>query len=88
MFSLNFGGQREMTQYWLEIVESPSLEVLKKRADVALSGQSSHRHGVMLGIGDLIGLSNLSDSVLVSHVLTWISWQYKSRTVEITYPEQ
>lgn len=77
-----------MTQYWLEIVESPSLEVLKKRADVALSGQSSHRRGVMLGIGDLIGLSNLSDSVLVSHVLTWISWQDKSRTVEITYPEQ
>lgn len=64
-----------MTQYWLEVEEQPLLEVLKKRADVALSGQGSQKHGVMLGLGDIIGLSSLSDSMLVSQVLTWISWQ-------------
>ena len=50
-----------------EVVESPSLEVFKKRVDVALRDMvwSSHRHGLMAGLGDLSGLSNLSDSVIL-----------------------
>ena len=50
-----------------EVVESPFLEVLKKSVDVALRGMVS-RHdgdGLMVGLDDLSGLSNLNDSVIL-----------------------
>ena len=48
-----------------EVVESPSLEVFKSRVDVALRDvvYSSHRHGLMVGLDDLIDLSNLYESM-------------------------
>ena len=47
-----------------EVLGSPSLEVLKKHGDVTLSDMawSSHRYGLMVGPGDLIGLSYLNNS--------------------------
>ena len=45
---------------------SLSLEVTQNRGDVALRDvvQSSHIHGLMVGLDDLIGLSNLNDSMI------------------------
>ena len=42
-----------------------SLEVFKRMGDVALHDVvwSSHRHGLMVGLDDLSGLSNLNDSM-------------------------
>ena len=42
----------------MEVVESPSLEVLKSRVDVALRDVGSGRGGggLMVGLGDLRGL--------------------------------
>jgi len=50
-----------------EVVESPSLEVFQNRVDVALKDtiQTSHRHELMVGLDDLIGLSNLNDPVIL-----------------------
>ena len=47
------------------VVESPSLEVFEEHADVALRGvvRGHGCDGLMVGLGDLSGLSNLSDSV-------------------------
>jgi len=44
-----------------------SLKVFKKTVDVALKDkvQIGHRHGLMAGLDDLFGLSNLIDSVIV-----------------------
>jgi len=49
------------------VVEPPSLEVFKKRVDVLLGGTlcSSHRHGLMVGLDELIGLSNCHGFVMV-----------------------
>lgn len=45
----------------LMIVQFCSLEVFNKRVDVAPSDVtwSTHRHGLTVGLADLIGLSNL-----------------------------
>lgn len=54
-------------RYWnglpRAVVESLSLEAFKKRVNVALSEVvwSSHRHGLVVGLGDLIGLSRLNN---------------------------
>ena len=47
-----------------EVVESPSLEVFKKRVDVTWRNmiQNGRRHELVVGF-DLIGLSNLSNSI-------------------------
>lgn len=56
-------------RYWHrllgEVVESPSLEAFKKRPFVTLRDlvYSSQRHGLVVGLDSLIGLSNLNDSV-------------------------
>jgi len=58
-------------RHWLrlprEVVESPSLEVFIKRADVALRNVVSGHggDGLTVGLDDLIGLSNLNDSVVL-----------------------
>ena len=46
--------------------ESSSVEVFKKRVNVALSDivLSSHRHGLVVGLDDLSGLSDLNDNIL------------------------
>lgn len=54
-------------RYWnglpRAVVESLSLEAFKKRVNVALSEVvwSSHSHGLVVGLGDLIGLSRLNN---------------------------
>ena len=50
-----------------EVVQSSSLEVFKKRVDVTLSDMvlSGHRYGLMVGLDDLSGLSNLNDSLIL-----------------------
>ena len=55
-----------------EAVQSPSLEVLKNRADVALRDVVSGQ-GLLVGQGDLSTLSNLCDSVN-GHSLAGIHW--------------
>ena len=58
-------------RHWLrlprEVVESPSLEVFIKRADVALRNVVSGHggDGLTFGLDDLIGLSNCNDSVVM-----------------------
>jgi len=49
-----------------EVVESPSLDVFKKRVNVARRDMvhSSHWHGLMVGLEDLSGLSSLNDSMI------------------------
>ena len=55
--------------YWnrlpREAVVPAFLEVFRKRADVSLSAVvwSCHGHGLMAGLDDLVGLSNLNDSM-------------------------
>ena len=48
-------------------MESPSLEVFSKRVNVALGVVvlSGHKHGLMIELDDLSGLSNLRDSVML-----------------------
>ena len=50
-----------------EVLKSPSLEVFKKRVDVALRAivYSGHRHGLMVGLGDLSCLSNHNNSIIL-----------------------
>ena len=50
-----------------EVGESPSLQVFKKRVDVALRDVVSGHggDGLAVGPGDLSGLSNLCDSVIL-----------------------
>lgn len=52
-------------------MESKPLELFKKRTDVALSDMvwSGHRHGLMIGLDDFIGLSNRNDSMIHSMIL-------------------
>lgn len=56
-------------RYWnrlsRKVMGSLPLVVFKKSVDVAVSDmvQSSHRHGLTVGLGDLGGLSNLDDSM-------------------------
>ena len=49
------------------VVESPSLEVFQSRVDVALRDVVSGHggDGLVVGPGDLSGLSNLCDSVIL-----------------------
>ena len=60
-----------MMRHWhrfpREVVESPSLEAFKKRPFVTLRDlvYSSQRHGLVVGLDSLIGLSNLNDSVFL-----------------------
>jgi len=55
-----------------EVVESPSLEIFRKRVDVTLSDMvySGHRHGLMVGPEDLRGLSNPNDPMIQLYLLT------------------
>lgn len=48
-------------------MESSSLEVLKKTIDVALRDmvQSGHRHGLAVGLNEIIGLSDPNDSTIL-----------------------
>jgi len=47
-----------------EVEESLSMEVLRKRVDVALRDMvSGYGGGLMVGLGDLSGLSNVDDSI-------------------------
>jgi len=50
-----------------EVVQSSSLEVFKKRVDVTLSDMvlSGHRYGLMVGVEDPTGLSNLNESMII-----------------------
>jgi len=50
-----------------EGAKSPSLEVFKRRVDVTLRDvvQRGCRHGLTVGLDDLIGLSNLDNAVIV-----------------------
>jgi len=50
----------------IEVVDSSALVVFKKRGYVALKGmvQSGQWHGLMVGLANLIGLSNLNDSTI------------------------
>jgi len=43
------------------------LEVFKKREDVSLSDMAycGHRHGLVVGVEDLSGLSNIHDSMVL-----------------------
>ena len=61
-----------MAQLPREVVQSPSLEVLKNRVDVALRDVVSGQ-GLLVGQGDLSALSNLCDSVN-GHSLAGIHW--------------
>lgn len=47
------------------VEESPSLEVFKEGVDVALAdlAYSGHRHRLVFGLNDVIGLSSLNDSM-------------------------
>lgn len=53
---------RRLLRYWnrlpMALVESPSLEVFKKYADVTLNGMvySGHRYRLMVGLDDLSSL--------------------------------
>ena len=47
-----------------EVEESLSMEVLRKRVDVALRDMvSGYGGGLMVGLGNLSGLSNVDDSI-------------------------
>lgn len=63
---------RGLVQYDWE--ESPSLEVFKQRVDVTLSDMlwSSHWHGLMVGLDDLIGHPILNDSLIL--YLQFTAW--------------
>ena len=56
-----------MAQAAQEVVESPSLEAFQSRVDVALRDMVSGHggDGLAVGPGDLSGLSNLCDSVIL-----------------------
>lgn len=56
-----------MAQLSREVGGSPSLEMFKNHGGVALSGMvySSHTHELMVGLDDLISLSNLNDSIIL-----------------------
>ena len=56
-----------MAQLPREVVESPCLDVLKKRRDVTLKNiiYHDHKHGFMVGLGDPIGLSKINHSVIL-----------------------
>ena len=65
----NFFAARAVRQWHRlprEVVESPSLEVFMSRVDVALRdvGSGHGGGGLMVGLGDLRGLSNLNDSMI------------------------
>lgn len=48
-------------------MELPSLKVFKRRVDVVLTDLvlSDHRHGLIVGLDDLISLSNLNESTVL-----------------------
>ena len=58
-------------RYWnrlsRKVMGSLPLVVFKKSVEVAVSDmvQSSHRHGLTVGIDDLSGLSNLNDFMIL-----------------------
>ena len=60
-----------VVRYWNKwcrvVMKTQSLEVFKKRVDVTMSDmvQDSHRHGLMVGLDDLIGLFYLNDSTVL-----------------------
>ena len=58
-------------------MESPSLEVLKSRVDVALRdmGSGCGGGGLTAGLSDLSGLSNLNDSMILQFYSTAFSRQ-------------
>jgi len=64
-----------------EVVESSSLEVFKKGVDVALRNTiySDHRHGLMVGLDDIIGLSNLSNSMTQEQTMNLRQYYGKQR---------
>mgnify|MGYP001858437632 CR=1 FL=1 len=53
-----------------EVVEAPSLEVSKNRGDVTLRDVVSGHGGggLMVGLGDLSGCSNLNDSMIWAEI--------------------
>jgi len=50
-----------------EMVESLSMDVFKNCGDVAIRDtvKGGCRHGLVVGLGDLMGLSNLTDSMIL-----------------------